>query len=189
MQPGEAEDFVTAYQAALPRMLVLARGLTGNLQDAEDVVQDAAATAYTHRDRYQPGTNFGAWLAAYVRNQSLNKRRHQRRRRAADLQAVTEPVAPPKPPGTLQTPQPDQAMQPIRANEQAEFDDAVCEALNTLKPPARACLLLRVVHEMEYREIAELMGVPEGTAMSHVHRARKLMRQALYGPTMGANPS
>jgi RNA polymerase sigma-70 factor (ECF subfamily) len=44
---------------------------------------------------------------------------------------------------------------------------------------ARACLLLRTVHDMPYKQIAQVLEVPEGTAMSHVHRARQAMRQRL----------
>ena len=46
-------------------------------------------------------------------------------------------------------------------------------------PMARACLLLRAVQDLDYSELSRLLGIPEGTAMSHVHRARNALRRAL----------
>ena len=63
--------------------------------------------------------------------------------------------------------------------QQHGFDDAVLAALNTLGETARACLLLRTILDLSYRELAETLEIPEGTAMSHVHRARAAMRKAL----------
>ncbi|MEM9453281.1 MAG: RNA polymerase sigma factor [Myxococcota bacterium] len=62
---------------------------------------------------------------------------------------------------------------------QRHFDDTVVAALDQLGDTARACLLLRTVMDLDYREIGEILGIPEGTAMSHVHRARTRMRRTL----------
>ena len=59
------------------------------------------------------------------------------------------------------------------------FDDRVLAALNMLDQTARMCLLFRTLHDMPYRRIAQILDIPEGTAMSHVHRARKTMRGQL----------
>ena len=52
-------------------------------------------------------------------------------------------------------------------------------ALNSVSDIARACLLLRTIEQMEYAEISRLLAIPEGTAMSHVHRARQHLRERL----------
>ena len=59
------------------------------------------------------------------------------------------------------------------------FDDDLLRALGGLDETARGCLLMRVVMDMPYKEIALAMDVPEGTAASHVHRARAALRGAL----------
>jgi RNA polymerase sigma-70 factor (ECF subfamily) len=64
-------------------------------------------------------------------------------------------------------------------DDQAIFDDDVLSALKSLGADARCCLLLRVVEELSYHDISELMEIPEGTAMSHVHRAKAALRQRL----------
>ncbi len=66
------------------------------------------------------------------------------------------------------------------------FDDRLLGALKTLGETPRACLLLRTVEEMSYREISEILGIPEGTAMSHVHRTRQALRERL-APIRGSN--
>ncbi|MBT8484154.1 MAG: RNA polymerase sigma factor, partial [Phycisphaerae bacterium] len=63
--------------------------------------------------------------------------------------------------------------------DQRSFDDDVLHALDGLEETARACLLLRTVVDLPYKEIARALDVPEGTAMSHVHRARRVLREKL----------
>jgi RNA polymerase sigma-70 factor (ECF subfamily) len=64
-------------------------------------------------------------------------------------------------------------------DDQAEFDDVVVAALKSLSPDARLCLLLNAVEELSYAEIAALLDIPEGTAMSHVSRAKRFLRDRL----------
>jgi RNA polymerase sigma-70 factor (ECF subfamily) len=63
--------------------------------------------------------------------------------------------------------------------EHAPFDDRMMRALGSIGATARACLLLRTIEELNYDEIAKLLEIPPGTAMSHVHRTRMLLRQRL----------
>src|SRR5213079_264175 len=74
--------------------------------------------------------------------------------------------------------------------DQAFFDDHVTKALNSVSDVARACLLLRTIEQMEYSEISRLLQIPEGTAMSHVHRARQHLRERLADkfPNMASQP-
>ncbi len=66
--------------------------------------------------------------------------------------------------------------------DQTSFDDEVLAALDNLEATARACLLLRVVLDMPYAEISRILDLPAGTAMSHVHRARRVLSDHL-GPS------
>ena len=65
------------------------------------------------------------------------------------------------------------------APDQSAFDDRVLAGLHELSEPQRACLLLRTVLDLSYREVASTLEIPEGTAMSHVHRARQTLREKL----------
>lgn len=74
------------------------------------------------------------------------------------------------------------------AESQMVFDDQVLSALQQLSAEARACLLLRTVEQLSYRDISKLMHIPEGTAMSHVHRSRLKLRQLLADRETDAGP-
>jgi RNA polymerase sigma-70 factor (ECF subfamily) len=63
------------------------------------------------------------------------------------------------------------------------FDDHVLRALGALEETPRACLLLRVINELSYKEIGRALDIPEGTAMSHVFRARRYLMERLSPPT------
>lgn len=64
---------------------------------------------------------------------------------------------------------------------QSSFDDKLIKALQRLSPESRSCLLLRTIENLSYKEISILMQIPEGTAMSIVHRSKKTLRE-LLGP-------
>ncbi|MBK8101287.1 MAG: RNA polymerase sigma factor [Planctomycetes bacterium] len=156
----------TEFSAAAASLWTLAAGVLGHRTHAEDVLQEAAMIAWQKRSTFTPGTSFRAWMGRIVRFVAQNHRRRQRRRR-------TESVAN----DDLDTaPAPTRSMTPNEGtgwtDDPLDFSDPVFAALQQLKPIARACLLLKVVGDHDYREIAALLGIPEGTAMSHVSRAR-----------------
>ena len=73
------------------------------------------------------------------------------------------------------------------AQLQTDFDDEVLGALQSVSDVGRACLLLRIVEQLSYAEIADALQIPQGTAMSHVHRGREELRQRLqsrYSPSL-----
>lgn len=130
-------------------------------------------------DQFEPDSNFLAWMARIVRFVGLN---HGRRRASQTL------VDPDSLDRSRESPSPESGRQSHHASlngrgdlmpDQSDFDDRVLVALRTLEPNARACLLLRIVLNMPYREIARSLDIAEGTAMSHVHRARLALRDML----------
>lgn len=151
----------------------IAAGVLGSSSRAEDVVQEAALIALGKLDEFDPSSNFEAWMGQIVRYTALNERRRGFKHMSVD----SEPQAA-HPGVTGDARAPVDSSGGIRA-DQASFDDEVVAALNDLSETARTCLLLRTVLELSYREIADALGIPEGTAMSHVHRSRRSMRDAL----------
>lgn len=135
-------------------------------------------------EQFDPQTNFLAWMARIVRFVALN---HGRRRAG---QTPVDPDTLDRAAGSLHlassprlasatADKPTLNGQGDLLQDQDAFDDHVLAALNHLEPGARACLLLRVVLNMPYREIARALDMAEGTAMSHVHRARLALRDML----------
>ena len=177
--PIESADGLAAhYRQAYPKLVAIAAGVLGRREDAEDVVQQAAGIAIEKGQTFDSASRLIGWLAGIVRNCALNHRRKRLNRRTftADPRDLSRN-------GESRAQHAD--VLPIDSqsgelrNEQSEFDDEVLRALRSLSEEARCCLLLRTVSQASYAEIAELMQIPEGTAMSHVHRAKLAMRTRL----------
>jgi RNA polymerase sigma-70 factor (ECF subfamily) len=132
------------------------------------VVQEAAIIAMNKLGEFDSSTSFAAWMSQIVRYVALNEGRKLQRRR---------PGAPEEALATL----PADAVPAPRA----AFDERVNAALTHLEERARTCLILRVVHGMSHAEIAATLGIPEGTVMSHVHRAKSALRRSLAPQTGG----
>jgi len=139
-----------------------AQWLTRDRAEAEDLVQETYAKALKGFASFEPGTNFRAWMYRILRNCFLTSR--------AGLAAkMTEPLE--NETGGAETPE--TAMAAI------EDQRAISEALEELPVPFREVILLCDVEEMSYREIAETLGIPIGTVMSRLARARKALRTAI----------
>lgn len=178
-------EFAGLFERASRKLWGVAVAIVGDGQAAEDIVQEAAAIALGKLDQFDPSTSFGAWMAQIVRFVAMNERRrvHRQRTSPSDPAAMAHHADGRTPRG----PTPVDRGGGLRAGQDA-FDDAMTRALESLTEIARSCLLLRTVLDLPYAEIAELLGVPEGTAMSHVHRSRAAMRRLLGEPAEGATP-
>jgi RNA polymerase sigma-70 factor (ECF subfamily) len=179
-----AEEFARCFQRGAPALWTLAAGILGDRTEAEDVLQEACLAALGKLDDFDPGTNFQAWMGRFVRNVALNESRKRARRQTRS----TDPALLDGGPGA-RAPRNGKHVEPPRALfvrgelalDQGDFDDRVLSGLRELARVPRACLLLRSVLELSYAEIAELLAIPEGTAMSHVHRSRVFLRARLSG--------
>ena len=138
------------------------------------MIQEAALVALSKFEEFRPGSSFMAWMSKIVQFVGRNQVRSRRRRRTVNLEAVAGEVVAQEAPtgaGWLGDSQ--------LSADQPHFDDRVMTALQRVAQVPRICLLLRTIDGMEYAEIARLLGIPAGTAMSHVHRTRQFLRQEL----------
>jgi len=184
--PWDATDpvsFAAHYGAAYSRLAMVAAAVVGDREAAEDIVQDAAIIAFQKAEQFKPGSNFAAWLAEIVRRCALNYRRKTKSRRTYTADpAVLARVDGAKLNGVAHTTEPawpSTSPSGEILEDQAAFDDDLLKALGELSEEARCCLLLRTVEKLSYAEIAALLRMPEGTAMSHVHRSRATLRRLL----------
>jgi RNA polymerase sigma-70 factor (ECF subfamily) len=150
-------------------MLRVARSLTRNHADAEDLVQDSLIRAYKAIERFD-GRYPRAWLLTIVRNTHINRNRRRRPELLRDPDTQLERLA--------QTPEQDEASRPDRFID-LEFDADVVAALAGLGPPFAEVIELVDVDGLAYAEAAEALGIPIGTVMSRLHRGRKKIREAL----------
>lgn len=143
----------------LPRLRRYARALTGDRSRADDLVQDTLARALAKLDLWQPGSDLRAWLFTLMHNLFVNQLRSNRLPETALDEALDTPVSG----GQLEA----LAVRDIH------------EALARLPAEQREVLLLVGLEQFGYAEAAQVLGVPTGTVMSRLSRARERMRRML----------
>ncbi len=180
-----AERFAERFQASARVLWTVAAGVLGERSQAEDVLQEACVIALGKLEQFDPETSFTAWMSQVVRNVALNHARKRRRQATAavDPKLLGDLVDGPPEARVARPVDPEPELPIDRRGELlpdgGAFDDAILRALRGLEPNARASLLLRTVLGMDYGEIARVLGIPPGTAMSHVHRSRQALRKRL----------
>jgi len=160
-----SRDFEQQVLPHLDRAYNLARWLTGNQQDTQDVVQETFLRAF----RYFPGFRSGdarAWLMKIVRNTCYTWLRANRPLQAAA--EFDENLFPP-----------DFPLHPEEVVLQNDSTALVRKGLEKLPSNSREVLILRELEGMSYKEIADITGMPMGTVMSSLSRARGHLRQVL----------
>jgi RNA polymerase sigma-70 factor (ECF subfamily) len=163
-----AEDRFSRY--VLPEVEVLLRvacTLTSRPADAEDLVQDTLLRAYQAIARFDGG-HPRAWLLTILRNTHINRNRRRRPELLDDQVAALDRLA-----------DVGGAEGPEGLVVGSAFDAVVTNALNALPDRYREIVTLVDIDGLSYAEAAEALGVPEGTVMSRLHRARARMRQRL----------
>jgi len=169
MQPDT--ECATFEELALPLLVALynhAFWLTGNRAEAEDIVQETFFKSLRAFDSFQPSTNFKAWIFCIMRNTFLTSRTGIAASRTVFLEDHSSTL-------DIAAPDPTPEENAIRFDNQA----ALHAALDQLPPLLREVLLLCDVEEVKYKDIALILGVPIGTVMSRISRARQALRRLL----------
>lgn len=168
---GKRKEFEDEALLHLDTLYNVALRLTGNAQDAEDLVQDTVTKAYRAWDTYEAGTNCRAWLVTIMRNTFINQFRRRSRQ-----------------PSQVQY----EAVQDISVFEQVQdrdpegsffhhiVDDEVKRAIQELPEEFRMPVVLSDVEGLSYAEIGEILGLPVGTVKSRLFRGRRRLQQRLY---------
>ena len=152
----------------IPRLRRYARALVGDRAAADDLVQDTLERAWTKLHLYRRGTDLRAWLFTVMHNVFVNQLRAAR-------------------PGAPLDEQMPELAQPARDTERLELRD-LDHAIHRLPPEQREVLLLVVLEEMSYEQAAGALGIPIGTVMSRLARAREKLRSMLSGQAAGGKP-
>ena len=165
VRPSSAESFDDVVLPHLDAAYRLARWLTGNEDDADDVVQEASLRALRYFRTYSGG-NGRAWFLRIVRNTCYGWRFNKPPAPTDLFDEEQHSIA-----GL--TPDPEALL--LHADNVALIDDA----LRTLPDRFRELIVLRELEGLSYQELADVMGVPIGTVMSGLSRARQAFRHAL----------
>jgi RNA polymerase sigma-70 factor (ECF subfamily) len=152
--------------------------MTGNSSDAEDLVQDTMTRAFAGLAGFRPGTNGRAWLFRIMANAFINTRRRRKRQPVEVLSRdidIPAPSAARLPASIAARSVPSAEDEALSKFSQSEVHAALAE----LPMGFRAAIYLVDAEGYSYRDAAEMIGVPIGTVMSRLHRARKRVRQQL----------
>ena len=162
MESSALARFEVAVLPHLDAAYTLARYLTRNAHDAEDVVQDACLRALKYFDgfRGEPGTSARAWVLTIVRNTAHSWHTQHR----TDGLAVEFD---------------EREHSPAVTNRQPEARETLGRALDRLAPEFREVIVLRELQGLSYKEISDVTAVPIGTVMSRLSRARARLQEAL----------
>jgi RNA polymerase sigma-70 factor (ECF subfamily) len=168
-------DFEKLALPLLDPLYNFARWLSGDADEARDLVQETFVKALRAFGSFQQGTNFRAWMFRILRNTFLTSRTGlERRMTEQEDEAGLEAAA-----VTFDTPE-------LAAIRRADTE-MVQQAIAKLAPLFREVLLLADIEEMKYHEVAEALGIPIGTVMSRLARARKQVREYIV-QTAGGKP-
>jgi RNA polymerase sigma factor (sigma-70 family) len=165
--PDRVPEFERALRGHFATAHRLARWLTHTQADAEDALQDAVLRAFQSFDRFRPA-NPRAWLMRIVRNCCFDLQQERSREADFEEEALRGEATSP----ALGVPAGDPEAPLLRMADARALEDA----LRSLAPQYREVFLLREVEGLSYKEIAAVGGVPIGTVMSRLYRAREQLR-------------
>ncbi|MGE0406037.1 MAG: RNA polymerase sigma factor [Candidatus Korobacteraceae bacterium] len=151
---------------------------SGSAMDAQDLTQDVFIKVYRTLNSYDPSRGaFTTWLAAMTRNLLVDHYRRTRQERATDSLDTTahDEEDLPSPAAQLADPRP----APDALVESRETQRVVQQGLQRLSPELREVLILRDLQDMDYREIAAALRLPEGTVKSRINRGRTELARVL----------
>jgi RNA polymerase sigma-70 factor (ECF subfamily) len=149
---------------------------TRNPEDAQDLVQDTYAKAYTSFHQFEPGTNLKAWLYRVLTTTFINTyRKDQRRPQTSDSELEDWQIAE----ASSHTSDQGKSSEDVVLENLPDSD--IKNALAEIPEEFRMAVYLADVEGFSYKEIAEIVGVPAGTVMSRLHRGRKQLREKLTG--------
>jgi RNA polymerase sigma-70 factor (ECF subfamily) len=163
------DEFAAQAVTVIPRLRRYARALTGDTLQADDLVQDTLERALNKRHLWRQGSDLRAWMFTIMHNVFVNQIRSRPAVDTVALDAEAYNVA--------------GRTSPVDLLEIGDIDAAI----RRLPGEQREVLLLVALEQMSYAETAQALGIPLGTVMSRLHRARERVRVLLGGePAPGA---
>lgn len=171
---GLEREFAERLAEASTLAFRVAYGVLRHREDAEDVAQEAAVRAYRSFGSLRNRDRFRSWLVRVAWRLALDRRRSERRREAREHAASDEP--------------PDwRTAEDLAAARQAE--ERVWQALDELPQKLRIVVVLSSIEGHGVREVAALLGLPEGTVKSRLHDARRRLLEKLKWAVSGSRES
>jgi RNA polymerase sigma-70 factor (ECF subfamily) len=172
-EPGAFEEMVEAFQH---RLVAVMHHLIGSADEAEDLAQEVFLRVYRSRKKYRPRSKFSTWLFTIANNLALNALRSRSRKPAVPLDVRDSGPLGPRPAEQLVK---DKATAPSGQLRRKELVDVINRALENLNERQRMAVVLNKFEDMNYADIAEVMGLTTQAVKSLLSRARTNLRQEL----------
>ena len=161
---GNSQAFSILVRGYLPRLYAVAYSFLRNVEDASDICQETLLRVYRSFYRFDETRAFFPWVYGILKNLCLNKVK-KKKRSPYEMETVDRIVSHHKAPEEL-----------FLEKEEA---DLLQEALSRLPEKHREILVLKEWGGASYRELAESLGIPEGTVMSRLYNARKSLKKVM----------
>ena len=168
-QQGETSAYGVLVQRYKKRIYAVAYRMVHSHEDADDVAQEAFVRAFQALDSFDTNRAFYTWLCRIAMNLAINVTDKQRRRATDSLDERQETVGF-EPAGNNDT---------AAETERRELRTAVDDAVKALPAGMKEVFILRMFEDMSYEDISETLGIPRGTVMSRLARARERVQHAL----------
>lgn len=178
----DPDAFRAIMQKHNQRLYRIARGVLRNSTEAEDAVQEAYVSAFTHLASYRGESSLATWLSRIVMNEALGRLRQARP--TVDIDALTFSQNEAE---IIQFPRSSLNDDPERTMAQRQILDLVEKATDELPEPYRLVFIARVIEGMSVEETADLLDIKAETVKTRLHRARRLVRDQLnkqIGPVL-----
>lgn len=135
--------------------------LLGNPDDAADATQAAFLKALEHLDSYDPDYKFFSWIYRIVINEAINQRKRNRKQQPLDEEEVSTDFS------------------PYSQTEAGQLENGIQEGLMALTDEYRTVMAMRHFSDLSYKEISQILQIPEKTVKSRLYSARQLMKSHL----------
>ena len=176
-QRGDSDAFEVLVKRHQKKMLNIVYRITGDYDDACEVVQEAFLSAWQAIKKFRGDAKFSTWLTGITVNHAKNRLRQTQSRSYHEIASIDDPVETEF--GQFAYDPPAQETSAIEKLEQKEVQEKVQECIGVLDKDQREVLVLRDIEEFSYDEISIILKIPDGTVKSRLSRARDALKDCL----------
>lgn len=177
VQKGDVDAFEVLVARHQKRMLNIAFRLTGDYDEACEVVQDVFVSAYKNIRTFRGEAKFTTWLTSIAVNLSKNRLKQMKSRQGREILSLDEPIQTAD--GEIRIDPPSKEPSVLDRLEKRDTQNRVQDCIKALEPEYREVLVLRDMQDFSYDEIGSMLRLREGTVKSRLFRAREAIKDCL----------